>query len=626
MSLFSELKRRNVMRAGISWLALSWLLVASADLLFPYLGFPDAAIRGLIVGLLLALLPLLVLAWLLELTPNGLRRDRGPGRANPENARTARRLDQLSVVCILAALGLSALREFVLIEEVSQGRPVTVETAAPLLDDEDDAAPAAPADPRSIAVMPFANMSPDPENAYLADGMAEELLNVLSRIDGLKVASRTSSFSFRDEAVAVREIGQRLGVAHIVDGSVRRQGDQVRIAAQLIRATDDRQLWSGSFDRRVADLFSLQEDIAQAITNALIEPLGVREVAVRRATDDPLAYELYLRGRQLFAQRGASLMPARELLQRAVEHDSSFAEAWAVLAAIEYVLPSYFSEVDNLTARLAATDAASQALALIPNDASALAVSARLAADRGERQAALELVDRSLQADPNNANTLMWKGLTLLETGQIVAAREVFDRARRLDPLSGIHLGWLAATELVDGHFDRAEAHLDEAHALGWQGPASAWKLKLVLNRDGYGPGAEQAYRRWIQDDGRIEPEAAETYHAVAPAFGKPELAAEAEARILAAAADHPELDWAPLLLNLGRTEAVLNELIRPKPPSRQITLMMIWTPVDRPLREHPRFIEFADQVGLITYWNEHHWPDHCKMAEDTPVRLECDR
>ena len=626
MSLFSELKRRNVMRAGISWLALSWLLVAIADLLFPYLGFPDAAIRGLIVGLLLALLPLLVLAWLLELTPNGLRRDRGPGRANPENARAARRLDQLSVVCILAALGLSALREFVLIEEVSPGRPVTVETAAPLLDDEDDTAPAAPADPRSIAVLPFANMSPDAENAYLADGMAEELLNVLSRIDGLKVASRTSSFSFRDEAVAVREIGQRLGVAHIVDGSVRRQGDQVRIAAQLIRATDDRQLWSGSFDRRVADLFSLQEDIAQAITNALIEPLGVREVAVRRATDDPLAYELYLRGRQLFAQRGASLMPARELLRRAVEHDSSFAEAWAVLAAIEYVLPSYFSEVDNLTARLAAADAASKALALIPDEASALAVSARLAADRGERQAALNLVDRSLAVDPNNANTLMWKGLTLLETGQIAAAREVFDRARRLDPLSGIHLGWLASTELVDGRFDRAEAHLDEAHALGWQGPASAWKLKLVLNRDGYGPGAEQAYRRWIQDDGRIEPEAAETYHAVAPAFGKPELAAEAEARILAAAADHPELDWAPLLLNLGRTEAALNELIRPKPPSRQITLMMIWTPVDRPLREHPRFIEFADQVGLMTYWNQHHWPDHCKMAEDTPVRLECDR
>lgn len=222
---FSELKRRNVLRAGLAWLALSWLLIAIADLLFPYLGFPDEAIRALIVGLLIALLPMLVLAWLFELTPRGLRFDRGPAGENPENRRTGRRLDQLTIVLILMALGISAVREFVVSEDLAPEPPTQTAGSgqtdrapqpAPL-----PAAPPGPVDPRSVAVLPFANMSPDAENAFLAEGMAEEILNVLSRVEGLKVASRTSSFSFRDEAVGVREIGRRLGIAHVVDGSVR---------------------------------------------------------------------------------------------------------------------------------------------------------------------------------------------------------------------------------------------------------------------------------------------------------------------------------------------------------------------------------------------------------------------
>jgi len=635
VSFFTELKRRNVIRAGVAWLALSWLLIAIADLLFPYLGFPDEAIRGLIVGLLMALLPVLVLAWLLELTPEGLRFDRGPGGNNPENARTGRRLDQLSVVFILCALGLSALREFVLVEEVQETTPElaqqTSQSATDLEPVNSTSAPTptqiVPTDPRSIAVLPFANMSPDPANAYLADGMAEELLNVLSRIDGLKVASRTSAFSFRDEAVGVREIGRRLSVAHIVDGSVRRQGDQVRITAQLIRAEDDRQLWSSSFDRRADDLFALQEDIAQAITNALIEPLGVRTVEVRQATNDPEAYELYLRGRQLFAQRGASLMPARELLQRSVDRDPRFAEAWAVLAAIEYVLPSYFSEVKTQNARTAAAEAATRALALVPNEPSALAVSARLAADQGQRTRAIELADRALTEDPNNANTLMWNGLTLLEAGQINAARQAFDLARRLDPLSGIHLGWLASTEVVDGEFERAAEHLSEAHALGWQGPATAWQLKLTLNQHGFGAEAEQAFRSWIAADGRIDPAALPAYRDVASAFGDAALAERAEATIIEHIEQHPQLDWSPLLINLGRTDAALAELLRPKPPSRQIVLMMIWTSVDRTIREHPLFIDYAEQAGLLNYWKTHGWPDHCQpvMNMNEVVHLDCE-
>jgi Flp pilus assembly protein TadD len=456
--------------------------------------------------------------------------------------------------------------------------------------------------------------------------MAEEILNVLSRVEGLKVASRTSAFSFRDEAVSVREIGRRLGIANVVDGSVRRQGDQVRITAQLVEAASDRQLWSGSFDRELTDIFALQEDIAQAIADALADTLGVRTVRVRRATDNLQAYELYLRGRQLFAQRGASLVPARELLVQAVELDPAFAEAWAVLAGVEYVMPSYFAEAHSADANRRATEAAEKALALVADEPNALAVSTRLAADQGRRIEALGFADRALAQDPNNANTWMWRGLTLLEAGHVDAARECFDRARQLDPLSGIHYGWLGATEVIAGDPETAEELLLRAHRLGWRGPASAWLLKLALNRHGFGEQARSAFENWLHDDERIEEAVRGVYRDLAPAMADPEQHPAAAERLRAAIADTPDKDWTNLLLFLGLHEAALAEALRSKPPSGQIVLMMIWTPFDRPFREHPDFLRVASDAGLLAFWNQHGGPDHCGPIDEPAERLECQR
>lgn len=626
-TLWSELRRRNVFRVGLAWLALSWLLIAIADLLFPYLGFPDEAIRALIAGLLIALLPILVMAWLFELTPRGLRFDRGPAGENPENKRTGRRLDQLTIVLILMALGISAVREFVVSGELEQ-EPATQVAGSAQTDPALQPAPLpptppGPVDPRSVAVLPFANMSPDAENAFLAEGMAEEILNVLSRVEGLKVASRTSSFSFRDESVGVREIGRRLGIAHVVDGSVRRQDDRVRITAQLVEAATDRHLWSGSFDRELTDIFALQEDIAQAIADALADTLGMRTVRVRRATDNLQAYELYLRGRQLFAQRGASLMPARELLREAVELDPSFAEAWAVLAGVEYVMPSYFAEAHSAEANRHASEAARKALALVTDEPNALAVSTRLAADRGRRIEALAFADQALAQDPNNANTWMWRGLTLLEAGHVSAARDCFERARVLDPLSGIHYGWLGATEIVAGNLDIAEAHLQRAHRLGWRGPASAWLLKLALNRHGFGEQARRAFDNWLHDDERIDEPARSLYRELSPAMTDAEQRASVLTRLRASIRETPDKDWTNLLLFLGLHDAAVEEALRPKPPSGQIVLMMIWTPFDRPFREHPDFLSVAEDAGLLAFWRQHGGPDHCRLIDE---RLECVR
>lgn len=624
MNVFSELRRRNVLRAGLAWLALSWLLIAIADLLFPYFGFPDEAIRALITGLLIVLLPVLVLAWLFELTPRGLRRDRGPTGDNPENARTGRRIDQLTIVFILLALGMSAIRQFVLPEGVKPPAP-EVQVITEYVPDPLPPPPPGPVDPRSLAVMPFANLSPDPANAFLAEGMAEELLNVLARLEGLKVASRTSSFSFRDSSVGGREIGRRLGVAHLVDGSLRRQGDSIRISAQLVRAGDDRQLWSGSFDRELTDIFAVQEEIAQAIADALADTLGVRTVRVRQATTDLQAYELYLRGRQLFAQRGDSLMAARELMTQAVDRDPDFAAAWAALAGIEYVLPGYFAEAQAIETTRRALDAARIALRLEPDQPEALAVSARLAADEGDRLRALTLIDRALELDANNANTWMWKGLTLIEVGHIAAARACFEQALTLDPLGGIHHGWLGATDVIAGEAAQAVERLDRARSLGYRGPASAWRLRLALAR-GDAETARQRYAEWLREDRRIQPEHLALFESLAPMLDDPARIDQAREALSGAVARWPGADWTLPLSLFGLHDAAAAEALRGKPASGDLLLMMVWAPVHRALREHPDFWTLAEREGLLAFWSEHGWPDACRAAGDPPPRLECER
>jgi adenylate cyclase len=629
-SWMRELRRRNVLRVGIAWLALGWAVVAMADLLLPRLGLPQAWLRGLILSLL-ALLPLvLVASWRYELTSHGLRVDRGPGQRNPENARTGRRLDQLTIMLVLLALVLSGLRQLVLpaLQPSPAGAPAAVQTPAlapvssvPALPPLPPAPPG-PVDPRSLAVLPFANLSTEPGSAFLADGIAEEILHVLARVPGLRVASRTSSFSFRDSPPGAREIGRQLGVAYILEGSLRRHEEQLRISVQLVHAAEDRQVWSGTFDRQLTDIFNVQEQIAQSVTDTLAGAFGVEAVAVRRATDDLGAYELYLRGKQLFALRGTNLEAARKLLQQAVDRDPRFAEAWATLAGICHVMPSYLPGGDAELSALA-TKATQRALALLPEQPDALAVSARLAANAGDRVQAMDLLQRALAADPNNANSWMWKGLTLLEVGRIRDAREAFAEGQRLDPLSGIHYGWLGAIEIIDGNPATAREHLQRAHSMGWRGPASGWLLKLAL-AEGDPQQVALLVAQWIRDDSSISEPARAVHHSVAPAVADPAHREQARATMADAVRQIPEHDWTALYLFLGLTDEAIEEALRSKPASGQIMMMLIWSPVDRAFREHPRFAEVAERTGLLAFWRQHGGPDTCRPPEPSAARLEC--
>jgi adenylate cyclase len=619
---WAELKRRNVFRAGLAWLALSWLSIEIAARLFPALALPEMAIRWLIIGCGLAVLPVMLFAWLFQLTPEGLRRDRGPQTETPENARSARRTDQLIIVLLLLALASSAVSRFVLPHRAA---PVP-EAAAPVERGPlRPMAPAGPVDPRSVAVLPFDNLDPDGGEEWFALGMAEELLNVLARVEGLRVSSRTSSFAFQGSTLGTREIARRLGVAHVVDGSVHRVGDRIRINTQLTAAADDTLLWTARYEREFSDVFTLQEEIAQAVADALAESLGVRQVRVQPATADLEAYELYLRGRQLFAQRGSALPGARRLLTEAVERDPDFARAWATLAGAWYVSPSYSQDIDAREALRMASESAARALALDPNEATALAVQARLAAEAGDRLAAASLIQRALALAPNDANTWAWQGLGQLEAGHLRAARESFERARGLDPLSGLTVGWHGVTTALQGDVQAGSALLREAHGLGWVGPARFSLLKLAL-ADGPGEEASRRFQDWVREDPRI-PDALRPAHlALEPAFRDPGARDEALRALRESAASGPEYSWASVLLMLGAHEAALEEALSDKDQSGWIFLLNLWFPQDEAFREQPGFMALAERSGLAEFWRAHGDPDHCRLLEAPVRRLECQR
>lgn len=619
MSFIAELKRRNVLRAGVAWLALAWLLVAMCSLLFPALGLPLRALRYIIVALLVAWIPVMVLAWRYELTAHGVRRDRGPGSENPQRKRTAQRIDQMTVVVVLAALSLSLMRQF-----ITMHAPDPAASAAAPVAPAPVRAPG-PVDPHSLAVLPFANLSPAEGDAYFADGLSEELLNVLARIEGLKVISRTSSFVFRDRSAGVREIGAQLGVANLLEGSVRRQGNDVRITVQLIDAREDRRRWSQTYDRQVVDIFRVQEEISQAIADALAQSLGVRRVEVAPATTDLEAYELFLRGRQLFAQRGANLPAARELLERAVARDARFADAWAALGATWYVWRAYLPEPDGVDTLERSGEAVEKALAIAPRHPGALAVSARLAADAGDRLRHAELIGQALELEPNNANTRVWQGLGLYELGLLREAHASFEQAQRLDPLSGLHVGWLGITTALQGDREAGKAMLERAHELGWRGPASRALFFLALDaRDTADP--TQAFLDWLHDDDGMPAAQRELARTLAPALTAPDRRAAAQRSLLDAAEAAPALEWATLLAVFGQTDAAVAMSLRTAPAATQPLLLSLWYPQFHEFREHPGFVEFAERHGLMPYWRARNPPDACVVRAEVPVRLECER
>ncbi|MDX1500123.1 MAG: tetratricopeptide repeat protein [Woeseiaceae bacterium] len=427
MSLFDELRRRNVFRVAAAYLVVGWLLTEVLTTILPTLGAPDWTSRAVILIFAFGFVPAIVVAWFFELTPDGLKRDHEVERSAEPGDRRRRTLDYVTiagVVVLIVFLGLFSARQ-------SGDVP---RTGAP------------PVSQASVAVLPFVNMSRDEDNEYFSDGLTETLLHMLTQIPDLKVAARTSSFAFKGKNAPVGEIARTLGVAHVLEGSVQRVGDRVRITAQLIRAADGFHLWSEVYDRTLDDIFAIQDEIAGEVGTALSASLldtPARPAIAGVSTADADAFDLYLQALNERAKYSyGGLQAAEDLLKGALTIDPDFLEAKKELAYnyLAQVETGLKGEDDAFGEILAITD---QVLAANPDDAGARALrrfaEAMLAAKAGDGQAVFAAIDElegMLAAEPDDLKirTLlvrMFKG-----TKQPERALDVMQTALGQDPLN----------------------------------------------------------------------------------------------------------------------------------------------------------------------------------------------
>jgi TolB-like protein len=338
-SVFAELKRRNVLRAGVLYAGAAWALAQGIAQLAPFFGGPGWIVRWFVIAAAIGFPFWIAFAWFYELTPTGLRRESeiAPDDSNAHSA--GRKLDKWIIAVLALAVVLLLANTFV-------GRKNTgtsLVTSRPAVASRNPAPiPSEPVPEKSVAVLPFANMSPDEDDAYFADGLSEEIINALTRVPDLHVSARTSSFAFRGSGDTVPQIAARLRVATVLEGSVRRAGDHLRITAQLIRASDGFDLWSESYDRSSNDIIAIQEDVAKSIAEALKTTIDPKALAAmqRAGTQSVPAYDAYLRGLAIFTHARNTgnydlLRDASTALRQAVAIDPAFADAYAQLANVQ---------------------------------------------------------------------------------------------------------------------------------------------------------------------------------------------------------------------------------------------------------------------------------------------------
>lgn len=437
MKFIAELKRRRVFRAGLVYVIVAWAVIQAADIILPRLGVPDWAVTFVIVAAGLGLPIALVLAWLYDINPDPAR----AGTATPESRRA---YGYLGVGILIALVGFAGYAGY---------ERAPKKTVAASASDVVDAA--------SIAVLPFVNMSADPEQEYFSDGLTEELLNALSQVSALRVAARTSSFSFKGKNLPVAEIARTLKVRTVLEGSVRKANNRVRITAQLINASDGYHLWSQTFDRELTDVFAIQEEISRSIADALQLRLAATDSAsLRREQHDLSAYDLYLRARFHWNKRTESdLREAQSLLERAIGIDPKFARAHAALADVYGVWNDYATKPDRSVVGKAIASA-QRALALDSTLAEPYAALGNVYHQDFRFQEARAAYQRAIAMKPGYATTHQWYAWTLLHTGNAAAALNEIETARQLDPLSLIINENKGEHLIYSGRYDEALAQL----------------------------------------------------------------------------------------------------------------------------------------------------------------------
>jgi TolB-like protein/Tfp pilus assembly protein PilF len=420
-NIFTELKRRNVYKVAVAYAVVGWLLIQVATQVFPFLDIPNWAIRLVIFATALGFPIALIIAWAFELTPEGIKRTEAADAAGQHS----RGGMWMAVVVVAAALSLGV---FFL------GRY----TAGRVTPREGEAA-AASNSQKSIAVLPLVNTSGDPTNEYFSDGLSEELIAVLAKIPELKVIGRSSSFFFKGKSSDSAAIGQKLGVANLIEGSVRKQGDRVRIVAELISAADGRSLWSETYDRDLKDVFAVQSEIAKAVADQMkVKLLGQQPLSDAAPSNENLAaYNAVLQSDFYFQQlTPESVKRAIEFLEEAVRLDPNYALAYAKLSQAWRQYAASFAANDAPKAYDEARRAAEKAVSLAPDLVDVrLTVGFLALTPNLDFRAAEKEFRHVLESSPNHAVAKSFLGAALSAQGRLAEAEQICREALLLDPL-----------------------------------------------------------------------------------------------------------------------------------------------------------------------------------------------
>ena len=465
MSFISELKRRNVFKVGVAYAVACWLMLQIVDLVLENINAPDWVMQVFMLALAVGFPIAIIIAWAFEVTPDGVKLEKNVDRSKSISSHTGRQLNR-GIIMILSVAVVFLLTErfrnetsFKSSEKAADS--TSVETAQKT-DTVEPEVPTQTLSEKSIAVLPFVNMSSDSEQDYFADGISEEILNALAKVNDLKVAGRTSSFAFKGKNEDLLAIGKALRVNHILEGSVRKSGTKVRITAQLIKVDDGFHMWSETYDRELNDIFVIQDEISAAILAQLkTQLLGERLVT---AKTDTRAYELYLLAKQRIYERNqASLEMAIRLVTEAIDIDAAYAPAYAQLGIANMLVSDRnYGTLPHESAGERGKRALDKALQLDPQNAEAIAgLGFYFREYELDRQKAIELLQQAVSINPNLANANTWLAQELAGAGSIQASfqlrEQIFDR----DPLHAANFSNLQQTYVILGQSEKAMEMLD---------------------------------------------------------------------------------------------------------------------------------------------------------------------
>ncbi len=596
----AELKRRNVTKVAVVYVVVAWVVMQAADVMFPALRLPDWTIT-LVAALLIIGFPLaLVLSWAFELTRDGVRLEQASQDAPPRPRPVAAPLALAVVAGLLGAGGWYLV--------------------AGKQDSAEEAATSEVAADRSIAVLPFVSLSAEETDQLFADGMSEELLNVLTRLGDLKVASRTSSFAYRGQEKNITEIGRALNVEHVLEGSVRRSGNRLRVTAQLIKVKDNYHVWSENYDRRSDDLIEIQDDIARRVAAALQSTLVGKDYAPLTdvGTRSGEAYRLYLEGAELLKRRGLDVARAIERLEEATELDPEYARAYAGLAAA-HLLSANYLRTPSALARSRAESNARRAIELDPQLAEPFAVLAMSQVEQNNWSEAAGLFEQAEALDPADTTSLQWHSEMLMYLGYEQQAISKLEKALDIDPESAILHLIMGNAYHVAGENEAAIREYGLAEQYGMA--HAVLNTGLVELSEGEVESAAQRFAENMHAMQFLARDEVDSMRAfLVDIINRKRSVDESIDEFPALAGDD---DFRTVMyLYGGETENALKGIERDLDNDKD-TFYKIWTNVDPQIRRHPYFKEFVANTRLLDYWRENGWPNRCTPLDGQDFRCE---